>query len=108
MSESVASSMAAVSKAAGLLKKGYVNLEPLVAKVDADRCAWCNACLDACPYGAVQKVEQDGKEIAAILTSLCKGEGACVPVCPKDAIEIEGYTDGQVCAMIEAFGRETA
>lgn len=108
LSESVASSMAAASKAAGLLKKGYVNLEPLVAKVDPSRCVWCNACTDACPYGAVQQVERNGKQVAEILASLCKGEGACVPVCPKDAIDVEGYTDMQVCAMIDAYGKEMA
>lgn len=106
ISESVASSMAAVSKAAGLLKKGYVNLEPLVARVDPDRCTWCDECLKACPYGAVEKVEEGGKMVARILPSLCKGEGACVPVCPKDAIDIEGYTDSQMLAMIDAFCKE--
>jgi len=34
LAESVASSMAAVSKSAALLMKGYVDLEPLIAKID--------------------------------------------------------------------------
>ncbi|MGA9049486.1 MAG: FAD-dependent oxidoreductase [Dehalococcoidia bacterium] len=106
LAESVASSMAASAKVAGLLLKGYIDLEPLVAKVDPDLCVWCGACEQACPYGAVQHINCDGKEIADINPVLCKGEGACVPVCPKQAIDVAGYTNKQVESMIEALARE--
>ena len=108
LSESVASSMAASAKVAGLLLKGYIDLEPLVAKVDPDLCAWCGACEQTCPYGAVQRITCHGKEIAMINPILCKGEGGCVPVCPQQAIGIEGYTNSQVEAMIDALAREVA
>lgn len=102
MAESVGSALAAVSKAGALLKRGFVDLEPLVARVDADRCTWCGECLQACPYSAVERISWDTKEIAYIIASQCKGEGACVPVCPFGALDIEGYTDSQITAMIEA------
>jgi heterodisulfide reductase subunit A len=108
LAESVASSMAASSKVGALLLKGYIDLEPLVAKVDPDLCVWCGACEQACPYGAVQRINCDGKEIAGINPVLCKGEGACVPVCPKQAIDVEGYTNKQIESMIEALAREAA
>ncbi len=105
--ESVASSMAAVGKCAALLMKGYVDLSPQVALVDADRCAWCGECEDACPYeGAIEKVRVGEKEVAYVHPALCKGCGGCVPVCPVEAIDLEGYTDGQVRAMIDALARE--
>lgn len=107
-SESVISSMAAASKVAGLLLKGYIDLEPLVARVDASLCTWCGACEKACPYGAVQHLHCDGKEIAGIDPVLCKGEGGCVPVCPYNAIDVEGYTDKQITSMIDALAREVA
>ena len=108
LAESVASSMAAVSKSAALLLKGYVDLEPLVAKVNPELCTWCGACMEACPYGAVQRVSVDGKEIAEVNAILCKGEGACVPVCPQQAIDIEGYTNEQIKSMIDALAKEVA
>jgi len=108
LSESVASSMAASAKVAALLLKGYIDLEPLVARVDPDLCTWCGACEQTCPYGAVQRISCDGKEIAMINPILCKGEGGCVPVCPQQAIGVEGYTNSQVEAMIDALAREVA
>jgi heterodisulfide reductase subunit A len=105
--ESVASSMAAAGKCAALLMKGYVDLPPYVALVDADRCAWCGECSQTCPYdGAIEKVRAGDKEIAYVHPALCKGCGGCVPVCPAEAIDLEGYTDAQVRAMIDALARE--
>jgi heterodisulfide reductase subunit A len=106
LAESVASSMAAVSKSAALLLKGYVDLEPLVAKVNPELCNWCGACMEACPYNAVQRISVDGKEIAEINAILCKGEGACVPVCPYQAIDVEGYSQEQIKSMIDALAKE--
>jgi heterodisulfide reductase subunit A2 len=106
MSESVASALAAVAKTGGLLKKGYVDLEPLVAQVDTDKCIWCGECLKACPYNAIEKVICGDKEVAMVIPSLCKGAGPCVPVCPHDAIAIEGFRNDQIIAMIDASLKE--
>jgi heterodisulfide reductase subunit A len=106
MSESVTSALAAVAKTGSLLKKGYVDLEPLVAQVDTEKCIWCGECLEACPYHAIEKMICDEKEVAMVIASLCKGEGACVPVCPQDAIAIEGYRNDQILAMIDASLKE--
>lgn len=108
MSESVASALAAVAKTGGLLKKGYVDLEPLVARVDPDRCTWCGECLKVCPYHAIEKVICGDKEVALVIASLCKGAGPCVPVCPQDAIAVEGFRNDQILAMIDASLKEAA
>ena len=106
MSESVTSALAAVAKTGSLLKKGYVDLEPLVAQVDTDKCIWCGECLKACPYNAIEKMICGDKEVAMVIASLCKGEGACVPVCPQDAIAVEGFRNDQIIAMIDASLKE--
>jgi heterodisulfide reductase subunit A len=106
--ESIVSSLSAVSKAAALLVKGYVDLQPFVAYVMNDRCVWCGECEKACPYSAIEKVSYGDKEIAHVVDALCKGCGACVPVCPKDATQLKGSTDDQITAMIDAFAREAS
>ena len=106
LAESVASSLAAVAKTGGLLMKGFVDLEPLIAKVDTDKCIWCGECLKACPYGAIEKINVGEKDIAFVIEAMCKGAGPCVPVCPHDAIEIEGFRDDQIVAMIDASIKE--
>jgi len=106
LAESVASSLAAVSKSAALLMKGYVDLEPLIATIDSDKCTWCDECTKACPYGALERVSVGGKEVAQVIQALCKGGGACVPMCPNDAIDVEGYTDAQIIATIDSLIKE--
>jgi len=108
VAESVASALAGVSKAAALLLKGYVNLDPLVARVDPTLCSWCDECVKACPYGAVDKVAYGDKEVAQVNNLLCKGEGACVPACPKQAVSVLGYTNEQITSMIDAMAKEAA
>ena len=46
------------------------------------------------------------KQVASASAVLCKGEGACVPVCPRQAISVEGYTNKQINSMIDALARE--
>jgi heterodisulfide reductase subunit A len=104
--ESVASSLAAAARTGALLKKGYLNLEPLVAKIDTSKCVWCDECLKACPYGAIERMQCGDKEVAMVIESSCKGEGACVPICAQDAIVIEGYREDQILAMIDASLKE--
>jgi heterodisulfide reductase subunit A2 len=108
VAESVATALAGVSKAAALLLKGYVDLDPLVARVDPNLCVWCDACTKACPYGAIESVVYSDKRVAEVNGILCKGGGACVPVCPKQAISVQGYTNEQVTSMIDALAKEVA
>jgi heterodisulfide reductase subunit A len=106
IAESVASSLAAATKSAALLLKGYVDLEPFVAAVDAARCTGCNECLSACPYEAIVETVVAGRQLVQVVPSLCKGGGACVPICPEGAIDIVGYSDREVTAMIDALAAE--
>ncbi len=99
--ESVQAGLAAVAQSAALLKKGYAELEPLVARVDPEKCVGSGDCLTACPYESITSIEWDGRKIASVDPSTCKGCGGCVPVCGADAIDLLGYTDVQMRAAIE-------
>ncbi len=105
-SEAVASALAAVTQAAAILKRGFAELDPLVAVVDPELCTWCGECVEVCPYGAPQEATQDGKTVAVIDKTTCKGCGGCVPACPQGAIDLEGYTDAQIKAMIDGLADE--
>ena len=101
--ESVASGLAAVTQSAAILRKGFAELDPLVATVNTDACTACGKCLDACPYGAIAMTSLDGREVAVISETGCKGCGGCVPMCPEDAIDLRGYTDAQIRDQIDSL-----
>ena len=99
---------AAAAKAASLLGLGYVELDPFVAEVDLGRCKGTGACVDACICeGALNLVEMevDGQMVkrAEVTPVLCSGCGACVAVCPENAIDINGWTLQQYDAMVDAI-----
>ncbi len=101
--ESVASGLAAVTQSAAVLKKGYTELDPLVATVDPVACTACGDCLTVCPYDAISMTEEGDRHFAVISPTGCKGCGGCVPMCPENAIDLLGYTDAQISAMIESL-----
>ncbi len=105
--ESVASALSAATQSASILKKGYVNLEPLIASVHQDLCNGCGECVVTCPYAAIEMEQQQGRSVAVINRALCKGCGGCVPLCLANAIDLKGYTDAQVRSMIDALLKET-
>lgn len=108
ITESTASASAAAVKAATILSKGYVDLDPYVAEVISDKCDGCGECVSACGYEGTlvlrDSVAGNGNHpVAEINGALCKGCGACVAVCPKDAIELKGWTVDQYDAMVDAI-----
>ena len=98
--ESVASGLAAVTQAAGILLKGHAQIDPLIVTVDAAACTGCEQCRGACPYDALVRVVRDGVEQVTVNEASCKGCGGCVPLCPENAIDLRGYGDRQVRDMI--------
>jgi ferredoxin len=55
------------------------------AKVDAEKCTGCEACVDSCPSEAIKM--EDGK--AVIDVDACVDCGVCVDECPVEAISME-------------------
>lgn len=106
--ESCEAASAAASKAAALLSRDYIELDPYVAVVDTERCNGCGLCVEECNYaGAIylEEVEVEGKtaQRATISPSQCKGCGACVAVCPTRAINVKGWRLDQFEAMVDVL-----
>jgi len=104
--ESCNAAAAAAVKAASLLGKGYVELDPYVAAVDEERCTGCGECVTAClGDGALEMVEVTGAEgperKARVVPALCLGCGACVAVCPVEAMDLKGWSLKQYDAMVD-------
>ena len=88
---------AAAAKTTAMLGKGFVELDPFVAEVDLGKCTGHGACAEAClAEGALNMVEMlvAGATVkrAQVFPALCLGCGACVAVCPENAIDIKGWT----------------
>lgn len=103
VAESVNSALSAATKSYSILSKGELDLEPLVATIDADKCTWCGACEEACPFDAIIKTEKDGKLIAEINNTVCKGCGMCAPVCDPDAVNLIACSSNEIMSMIDAL-----
>jgi len=52
-----------------------------------DRCAYCGACVEACPAGAHKVVEG----AHTIERAVCLACGRCVEACPQGALAIKGF-----------------
>ena len=101
ITESVQQALAAASRAAIPMARGYVQAEALTSCVDAEQCTGCRTCEFTCPYTAISI---DPKTQKAVVTDvLCKGCGTCAAGCPQGAITMRHYTSQQIDAEIKAM-----
>ena len=100
---SVSQGSGSAGRAATILSKEKVNIEPIVAVIDPEKCrnvkARCGICVRDCPYNAPNAPEG---EPATINPAMCHGCGTCVADCPTDAITQMHFTDEQIFAQIRA------
>jgi len=100
---------AAAAKILGLFSQAELEREPIVARVDASLCAGCFHCERVCPYGAVERKEirdRKGtllKVVAEVNPGVCQGCGTCQATCPSKSVELDGFTDQQIWAEINAL-----
>jgi heterodisulfide reductase subunit A-like polyferredoxin len=106
LNEVIVQAKAAAARAATVLARQTVEVEPLVARVNQDLCLGCGFCELACPYGAMRLVQITGKGYRSEnIPAYCKGCGVCAAGCPMQAIDMSHFLDRQILATIHAGGR---
>ena len=96
--DAVAQASGAAARAAIPMVKGEVEIEPIIAAVDSEVCGGCEICLELCPFGAIDRVDDQ----AQVNVALCKGCGTCVAACPSGAMDQQHFRTAQIMAQIEA------
>ncbi len=81
------------------------------AEVNEQVCSGCAVCTRACPYGAIDRVEQpvtgDGHSVRAtarVDRNLCMHCGVCVAACPSGAMSLEALNDADIVARAAGDG----
>ena len=98
---SVAQGAAAAARIQGMITKGEVMIEPIVASINEEACSGCRICNNVCPYKAIEFDQE--KEVSRVITALCKGCGTCVAACPAGVITGAHFSNAQICAEIEGI-----
>lgn len=96
---SVAQGAAAAARVMGMITKGEVMIEPIVASINEEACSGCKICNNMCPYNAIEYIEETGT--SRVVTSMCKGCGTCVAACPAGVISGAHFSNDQIFAQIK-------
>lgn len=111
--ETVSQAGAAAVKVVGLLAKDKLVTSPCTASPNELMCNGCSSCERVCPYGAIDYIDKEvndhGKRevrrIARVNSALCHGCGACTVTCPSGAMDLQGFTNKQIMAEVDAICR---
>ncbi len=95
----VAQGAAAAARVQGMITKGKVMIEPIVASINEDACSGCRICNNLCPYNAIEYDAE--KEVSRVISSMCKGCGTCVAACPAGVITGAHFNNQQIFSQIE-------
>jgi len=108
--DSVSQASGAAAKVIQLLAKDHILAEAEVARVNLRICRGCGFCVEACPAGSIELVEQGLEGVmvsgAKVNPAICKGCGVCAAACHSGAITQLGYTDEQLLSQVKALTLE--
>jgi len=111
--ETVSQAGAAAAKVIGVLAKDELVTDPCTAKADEKLCNGCSSCEKVCPYGAISyevktvfdKGIKGDRRVAVVNNALCRGCGACTVACPCGAMDLQGFSNRQILAEVDAICR---
>ncbi|MFW9999343.1 MAG: hydrogenase iron-sulfur subunit [Candidatus Hodarchaeota archaeon] len=95
---SIAQAESAASKSIALITRGKVELDPHVVYFNEDKCDLCRLCENICEFNALRIEDKKLK----ITQANCSGCGACVAMCPYDALYIPGFRREQISAQLKS------
>jgi heterodisulfide reductase subunit A len=98
--EAVAQSLGAASRAATFLSKKKVFGNAVVSGIDERLCRGCRICQQACPYQAIDFLEDS--IVCRVNPAVCTGCGSCAAACPTGAASVFHFDDEKVLTMVEA------
>ncbi len=102
--DAMAQASATASKAAEIVCRDEIELEPTTCVVLEEACRACGKCVEICDFNAPSFVEvAPGVSVARINEALCKGCGTCAAWCPVQAISAKHFTDRQIHAQLETM-----
>ena len=110
--ETVGQAGAAAAKVIGLLAKDQLVGNPCVAQSDEWMCNGCSQCEDVCPYGAITYEEKEFRmpdrttkirRVARVNPAVCQGCGACTVTCPSGAMDLQGFSNNEIMAEVDAL-----
>ena len=66
-----------------------------------------------CPYGAISYIDKEVNDhgirevrrIAQVNSALCQGCGACTVACPSGSMDLQGFSNRQILAEVDAICR---
>ena len=65
------------------------------AEIDPDLCNGCGICAKICRFGAIEKLDENGKKSYKVNPYSCEGCGVCVWNCPQKAISFDPRRCGE-------------
>ncbi len=104
--EVISQALGAAARAATILSKDTIELEPTISHVVTENCDGCAYCVDPCPFKAITLVEYqvngETKKRVEVNEAICKGCGTCMATCPKKAIYVWHFRPEQLLAEVRA------
>ncbi len=104
--EVISQALGAAARAATILSRDKIDLEPTISHVVLENCDGCAYCVDPCPFKAITLVEYEvGGEVkkrVEINEAICKGCGTCMATCPKKAVFVWHFRPEQLQAEVKA------
>lgn len=111
--DTVAQASGAAVKVCGLFSADERELDPIKSVVNNALCSGCGVCIAVCPYKAIEhetvteKVygQMVERQVAVVIEAVCQGCGNCSAACRSGAIDLQGFSNKQILAELEAVCR---